>query len=137
MECSRHSPTLLELVHAPVNDSLVGEHISSQFHCSKLHERLTPAVEHVVENTIELVDFAMCSVAGANERLRVKRFVSDLISGAGIEASVLLALLVYIARAKAHITIIDPYRAYERVFLGALVIAHKVTHIAIAVHEIF
>lgn len=57
-----------------------------------------------------------------------KRFVWNFIHNAPVGMPILLVTLVYITRAKKYLHIEAEDRAYERVFLGALIVASKYTN---------
>ena len=54
-------------------------------------------------------------------------FVTNVLTKAEVKVPVLLVALVYIDRAKPHLQIALEQWACERVFLGALIIANKVS----------
>jgi len=115
VDSSLHSPAMLELLELSVDRTLI---------------------EHVVRSTVDVVSFAMgdastsVSSRGRKSTTSDKHesfsiFVSNVIRRAQVTAPMLLATLVYINRARPHLTIQSQKWACERVFLGALVLAAK------------
>ncbi|KAH8099608.1 hypothetical protein BXZ70DRAFT_894580 [Cristinia sonorae] len=87
-------------------------------------------IDYIVDCTSETVDLALGCNTRASGSSRPSRkahhqFVADLIHRAEVKIPVLLVALVYIDRARAHLEIaIDQY-AFERVFLGGVILANK------------
>lgn len=93
-------------------------------------------IEYVVDCVVETVDYAMgrpsTSSRGRSTRRRPEHakfttFVSNVITRAEITTPTVLAALVYIDRAKPHLQIALEEWALERVFLGAIIVASKVS----------
>lgn len=88
-------------------------------------------LDYVVDCTCETVDLALghstrSAGSSRSSRKSYHRFVADLVHRAEVKLPVLLVALVYIDRARAHLEIaIDQY-AFERVFLGGIILANKV-----------
>jgi hypothetical protein len=61
--------------------------------------------------------------------------VNNVLTRAEVEVPVVLATLVYLNRAKAHLHIALEEWANERVFLGALIVASKVSIFFIRIWE--
>lgn len=61
------------------------------------------------------------------EHVKFTTFVTNVITRAEITTPTLLASLVYIDRAKPHLHIALEEWALERVFLGAVIVASKVS----------
>lgn len=105
-------PALLELVGLEVTEKFSG---------------------HLADSVIDAVDTALGRESTFwdrthSESVRVsefKHFVSTFIRNASVEMPILLVALVYIRRAKLRLRIESDQWAYERVFLGALIVASK------------
>jgi hypothetical protein len=92
--------------------------------------------DYVVDTVVETVDFAMARPARHPPETRgmVRRpeyapfttFVTNVLTRAEVSMPTLLATLVYIDRAKPHLQIALEEWAFERVFLGAVMVASKV-----------
>lgn len=95
--------------------------------------------DYVVDCTCETVDLALGRNPRSSGSARASRkshhqFVTDLIHRAEVKIPVVLVALVYIDRARSHLEIaIDQY-AFERVFMGGLILANKV---CLFPHELF
>ena len=92
-------------------------------------------LDYVVHCTVEAVDFALGRVSSCRNsnpkdvyrRTDFTEFVAGVLSRSEMKAPVILASLVYIHRAKPHLSIGTEQWACERVFLGALILAAKVS----------
>ncbi|KAF7313165.1 Cyclin N-terminal domain-containing protein [Mycena kentingensis (nom. inval.)] len=106
-----HSPALLELVDLDLSK---------------------PVVEYLVESVVETVDFAMgrphTPRATSQYRKRFTSFAATVLTRAEVTTSTVLSTLVYLARARPHLSIALEEWALERVFLGALIVASKYTN---------
>jgi len=90
-------------------------------------------LDHIIALTIDVVDSGLtnpppkrdvstsCTPLDANFR----QFVKMVIYRAQVEVPMVLTTAVYINRAKSVLCIARPEWAYERVFLGALIVASK------------
>jgi hypothetical protein len=96
---------------------------------------LTCFIDHVVDQVIETVDYAM-GKSSSSQHTRGRRartpnqtkftgFVSTVLTRAEITTPTLLATLIYIHRARPYLHIALEEWALERVFLGALITASK------------
>ncbi|KAF7340294.1 Cyclin N-terminal domain-containing protein [Mycena venus] len=105
---STHSPELMQLLDIDLSQ---------------------PVIEYVVSCVQETVDHALRRPAGSRSPRSHKftTFVSNVLSRAEVAPATLLVALVYITRARPHISIALEQWALERVFLGALVVASKYT----------
>ncbi|KAF7310136.1 Cyclin N-terminal domain-containing protein [Mycena indigotica] len=108
-----HSPALMELIDI----------------------RLTkPVVEYLIECVVETVDFAMGRVStprGRNPSRYLSSFTTfanNVLTRAEVTPATVFASLVYISRARPHLSIALEEWALERVFLGALIVASKYTN---------
>ncbi|KAJ7087569.1 hypothetical protein B0H15DRAFT_781186 [Mycena belliarum] len=112
---AQHSPALLELVNLTISESVV---------------------EYVVDCVSETVDHAMGRApppptwgrARSSYTTKFTAFVATVLSRAEVSPSTLLTALVYVARARPHLSISLEEWALERVFLGALIAASKYTN---------
>ena len=90
--------------------------------------------EHLADSVIDAVDTALGRGVISWDRTYLesvrmsdfKHFVSIFIRNASVEMPILLVTLVYIRQAKLRLRIESDQWAYERVFLGALIVASKV-----------
>ncbi|KAJ7706831.1 hypothetical protein B0H17DRAFT_1325634 [Mycena rosella] len=111
-----HSPALLQLVDIKLT---------------------RPVIEYVVDCVSETVDYALGrSTLAPSARGRTRSpyhakfttFVSTVLARAEVTPPTVLTALVYVARARPHLSIALEEWALERVFLGALIAASKYTH---------
>ncbi|KAJ7847085.1 hypothetical protein B0H14DRAFT_2510494 [Mycena olivaceomarginata] len=105
---STHSPELMQLVDIDLSE---------------------PVIEYVVACVTETVNhaFGRPSTFRSPRAHKFTNFVSNILSRAEIAAPTLLVTLVYVARARSHLSIALEQWALERVFLGALIVASKYT----------
>ncbi|KAI5900635.1 uncharacterized protein SCHCODRAFT_02662127 [Schizophyllum commune H4-8] len=109
VDVSHHSPSVLELVETKVSRQVI---------------------DYLVEQTAETVDFALGRPHERGRSLTKQyqsftSFVNTVITRAEVTMPTILATLVYIDRARPHISIALEEWAHERVFLGALMVASK------------
>lgn len=102
-----------------------------------MNETLTARlIEYIVDRVTDVVDFALgrpsssargrpCS--GRPASTEFSSFAKLVIERAGMHIPVLLGTLVYLDRAKPHLQLSLEEWACERVFLGALICANKVS----------
>lgn len=92
-------------------------------------------LDYVVDCVVETVDYAMGrpstsagrrSTSRRRDILAFTKFVTEVFTRAEVTIPVVLASLVYVDRAKPHLHIALEEWAYERVFLGAVMLASKV-----------
>ncbi|KAJ7739555.1 hypothetical protein B0H16DRAFT_62863 [Mycena metata] len=108
-----HAPALLQLI-----DIKLDKHV----------------IDYVVECVAETVDFAMGRTQPARGRplspyvQKFTPFVRTVLSRAEVPFPTVLTALVYIHRARPHLSIALEEWALERVFLGALIVASKYTN---------
>ncbi|KAJ7917779.1 hypothetical protein B0H13DRAFT_1608086 [Mycena leptocephala] len=87
-----------------------------------------PVIDYLVTCVADTVDYAFGQPSAPPSQLSsFKRFVSSTLSYADVAPATLLVALVYIARARPHLSIALAQWARERVFLGALIAASKYT----------
>ena len=124
---SQHPVALMELVDSPMNPTLIGAHIA-HLHC-ELHSELEPPA-HVVKEVVETVECPICGSTVTNGEFsrHLNNYVSKIVSNAHVKTAVLLTVLVYLSRAKARIVHTHRHLAHKPIFLGTLIIAHKVTY---------
>lgn len=128
---SVHSPAMLQLLETKVSRSLIGKSLRTHFLCFLTY---FPSLEYVVDCVIDTVHYAMGrpsssrgrSQSRLNENAKFTKFVTDVFQKAEVKLPVILLMLVYIDRAKPHLQIALEQWAFERVFLGALILANKV-----------
>jgi hypothetical protein len=86
-------------------------------------------VDYVVNCVVETVDYAMEHSPSLmpDTKAGFAAFVTDFIMRAQITTPTLLGALVYVERAKPHLYIALEKWASERVFLGAIILASKVS----------
>lgn len=134
VDANLHSPALLELLDIKISRTLIGMSfnvLQSALACKPVLTSSSLCTEYVVECTCETVDLALgrnphTSGSQRPSRKANHQFVADLIHRAEVKIPVLLVALVYIDRARSHLEIaIDQY-AFERVFLGGVILANKV-----------
>ncbi|KAJ7445271.1 hypothetical protein FB451DRAFT_1055677 [Mycena latifolia] len=104
---ARHSPDLLKLIDSELSP---------------------PVIDYIVDCVSETVAFVMGRPPFASQ---VKRefasFVSTVLARAEVSTPTVLTALVYVARARPHLSIALEQWAHERVWLGALIAASKYT----------
>ncbi|THH20904.1 hypothetical protein EW146_g567 [Bondarzewia mesenterica] len=112
---SFHSPALLELVDLKLT---------------------RPIIEYLIDSVVETVDYALGRPSHSGRGRSLSRHfegsafatcVNNVLERAEVEVPVVLASLVYLDRAKPHLHIALEEWANERVFLGALIVASKVS----------
>lgn len=128
-----HSPALLELINIKVSKHVIGTFLLPPYPPSNTH--IFP--EYLVDCVVETVDYAMGrpTPSSSRSRSRARRpehakfttFVKNVIERAEITIQTILVALVYIDRAKPHLHIALEEWALERVFLGAIIVASKVS----------
>jgi Cyclin, N-terminal domain len=91
--------------------------------------------DFIIQNTIDVVSFAFSSSPPSNRSpdqpvsdayTAFTEFASNVVKRSDVPVTVLLVALVYINRARPYLHIETEDYAYERVFLGAIVLASKV-----------
>ncbi|KAJ7481026.1 hypothetical protein B0H11DRAFT_1863347 [Mycena galericulata] len=96
-----------------------------------------PVIEYVVDCVSETVDYAMGRTTSPTRgrshtrsayHAKFASFVSTVLSRAEVGPSTILVALVYMERARPHLSISLEQWALERVFLGALIVAAKYTN---------
>ena len=100
---------------------------------------LTPLAEHLVRCTIDAVDYAMGRRSSSDIRGRrtprsplrtnFAEFATGVIQKSQVTLPIILVALVYIERSRPHLFVELEQWACERIFLGALVVASKVSHV--------
>jgi hypothetical protein len=94
------------------------------------------SLEHLIDSVIETVDFALNRPSHSGRGRTLSRhsegtaftvMVNNVIARAEVELPVVLATLVYLNRARPHLHIALEEWANERVFLGAIIVASKVS----------
>ncbi|KAL4248808.1 Cyclin PHO80-like protein [Abortiporus biennis] len=110
VQSALHSPALLELLDTKLAQTLLDylvDHIIETVHCALLNSSSSSAHGRL------------------SARERFSHFVRTVVYRAEVKIPVLLVALCYIDRAKPQLHIAVEQWAYERVFLGAIVLAYK------------
>lgn len=102
---------------------------------SALFKLLTFRVDYLVELTIDVVNHGLGRPPNKRGRsasrnifhTKFHNFVDNLVHRAQVTVPMLLVTAAYITRARPFISIARPDWAFERVFLGALIVATKVS----------
>ncbi|KAJ7766605.1 hypothetical protein B0H16DRAFT_1366665 [Mycena metata] len=105
-----HSPALMQLI-----DIKLDRHV----------------IDYVVECVADTVDYAMGRTHARGRSPYTHKFttfVQTVLSRAEVTAATVLTTLVYVARARPHLSVALEEWALERVFLGALIVASKYTN---------
>jgi hypothetical protein len=135
---SLHSPALLELLDIkltqPVIDYVVNCVVETADYAmgrtsQQQQQQLQPTHprrHHHLSSPSRPSSPAPQSLSAAR-RADFARFVASVLSRADVSAAVVLATLVYVDRAKPHLHIALEEWVLERVFLGALIVASKVS----------
>ncbi|KAF7310126.1 Cyclin N-terminal domain-containing protein [Mycena indigotica] len=116
---ARHAASLVDPArHSPAMTQLIDVRLTK------------PVVQYLIDTVVDAVDFAMGRSPRSHVRFRASftTFVNDVLTRAEVAPATVLAALVYIARARAHLSIALEEWALERVFLGALIVASKYTN---------
>ncbi|KAJ7438187.1 hypothetical protein B0H11DRAFT_1829443 [Mycena galericulata] len=116
-----HAASLVDpSVHSPEVMQLVSIELSK------------PLIQYVVECVSETVDYVFGRTSprprGRTPHKRFTAFVARVLTRAEVAPATVLVTLVYIARARPHLSIALAQWARERVFLGALIAAAKYTN---------
>ncbi|KAJ7829051.1 hypothetical protein B0H13DRAFT_1538421, partial [Mycena leptocephala] len=112
-----HAPALLRLIVANL-DGFVFELIA---------DRVFNTVDHALQRGASS-SMPLETVAGSGYVAKAIRFVSTVLLRAQVAFPTVLVALVYIDRARPHLLIALREWAFERVFLGALIVAAKYTN---------
>ncbi|KAF7291390.1 Cyclin N-terminal domain-containing protein [Mycena indigotica] len=118
-----HAASLVDpAMHSPAVMELIGIRLTK------------PVVEYLIDSVVETVDCAMGRAStprGRNPSRYLSSFttfVHNVLTRAEVTPATVLASLVYISRARPHLSIALEEWALERVFLGALIVASKYTN---------
>ncbi|KAJ7614551.1 hypothetical protein FB45DRAFT_842452 [Roridomyces roridus] len=109
-----HSPELLELVDVEVSQPVIAYLVS----------RISSAVSYSLQRSGVTPSFTRTPA----HLHKFTTFVTTVISRAEVSATDVLVTLVYLTRARHHLSIALEEWALERVFLGALICASKYTN---------
>lgn len=124
---SLHPPPLLELLNIDISYDLVSTsfiHIMEKS-CNDLS--LSGYVtDHVASITCYGMDWPSTRRSSLSRRANLFSFISHVLITANIQTPGLLVTLSYIDKAKLFLQVSNDLWACERVFLGALILAHKV-----------
>ncbi|KAI0790835.1 hypothetical protein C8Q75DRAFT_877279 [Abortiporus biennis] len=112
VDSSIHSQALLELLHTKVSRTLnnyVVDCVVDTVHTALIQSGATSCRPHIRDS----------------QRTKLLDFLDRIVYKADIKVPVLLVALVYIERAKPNLQITTEQWAYERVCLGAIMLAYK------------
>ena len=133
MDRDSHPEPIYELLQLKVDRALIGASSapSACLSSTPANPRFTAIV---VEECAETVDYALGLPTTSRGRSSVRpprdsefsTFVERVLATAQVTLTDILITLVYIRRARAHMSVETEKWALHRVFLGALVLAHKV-----------
>jgi hypothetical protein len=133
MERDSHPEAIYELLEIKVDRALIGTRSASfLLGFSSLTHVLSIAT--IVEEAAETVKYALGlpttsrgrSSSHNSKNKEFTTFVERVLDTAEVSITDILVTLVYMRRARAHLSIETEEWALHRVFLGALVLAHKV-----------
>ena len=134
MNHDSHPESIYELLEVKVDRVLIGAWLASLLSSSSSLTRVL-ATATIVEEASETVNYALGipTTSRGRSSTRTTRnkeftsFVERLLDTAETSITDILVALVYMRRARAHLTIETEEWALHRVFLGALILAHKVS----------
>ncbi|KAJ7628816.1 hypothetical protein FB45DRAFT_794735 [Roridomyces roridus] len=109
-----HSSDLLELIDIEISQPVI--------------EYLVSRVSSTVSYSLKRSGVTPSFTRSPSHLKKFTTFVSTVLSRAEVSAADVLVTLVYLTRARAHLTIALEEWALERVFLGALIISSKYTN---------
>ncbi|KAF7337817.1 Cyclin N-terminal domain-containing protein [Mycena venus] len=123
-----HAPALMQLIDIKLDRHVIGVFclLPSPFVCLFACHK-----DYVVDCVSETVDYAMGRSAPRAQSPYIPKFTAftrTVLSRAEVTPATLLVSLVYIHRARPHLSIALEEWALERVFLGALIVASKYTN---------
>lgn len=134
MDRDSHPESIHELLALKVDRALIGKPPAS-FLLS--FSSLTPILftATIVEESVETVDYALGvpttsrgrSSARTHKDQEFAKFVKRVLETTEVTTTDILVTLIYLRRAKAHLSVDTEEWALHRVFLGALLLAHKVS----------
>lgn len=137
VDASLHPPALLELVDVKLDRTVTGKFYTDSISSCIVADQAPSITEYLIDSVVETVDYALGrpspsrrgrSLHRHSENSAFATCVYNVIERAEVEMPVVLATLVYLQRAKPHLHIALEEWACERVFLGALIVASKVSH---------
>ncbi|KAJ7178773.1 hypothetical protein C8R43DRAFT_819724, partial [Mycena crocata] len=117
-----HSPALIALINIQIAKPVIKYIIDSVAETVNLGMGRTQSPAHTCETS------CVCSGQSTYNTIKFAPFVTAVISRAEVTTPTVLTALVYISRVRPHLTIAVEKWAFERVFLGALIVASKYTH---------
>ncbi|KAF9789773.1 hypothetical protein BJ322DRAFT_975719, partial [Thelephora terrestris] len=110
-------------------------------HPESIYELLALKVDRglvatIVEETVETVDYSLGLLTTSEGRSSTRthkekdfsKFVQRILQTAEVSNTDILVTLIYLRRARAHLSVDTEEWALHRVFLGALLLAHKYTN---------
>ena len=133
MDRDSHPESIYELLDLKVDRTLIGTSSRSQHPLSSFANLSSTAT--VIEECIETVDHALGlpttstprSSARSLQEVEFATFVERVLRVAEVSLTDILITLVYLRRSRAHLSVDAEKWVLHRVFLGALVLAHKVS----------
>ena len=133
MERDSHPEAIYELLEIKMDRALIGKWSPSFLSGFSPLTRVL-SVATIVEEAAETVDHALGlpttsrgrSSPRTSKNKEFTTFVERVLDTAEVSITDILVTLVYMRRARAHLSIETEEWAPHRVFLGALVLAHKV-----------
>jgi hypothetical protein len=134
MDRDSHPESIYELLQLKVDRAMIGTPFSS-FKPLGFSPANFCFTATVVEECIETVEWALGVPTTSSGRSSVRAlqdaefatFVERVLKVAEVSVTDILITLVYLRRAKAHLSVDAEKWVLHRVFLGALVLAHKVS----------
>ena len=134
MERDSHPEAIYELLEMKVDRTLIGTWSTSfllGFSSLTCVLSIATIVEEAAETVNHALGFPTTSRGRSSSRTSKDKefttFVERVLDTAEVSITDVLVTLVYMRRARAHLSIETEEWALHRVFLGALVLAHKVS----------
>ena len=143
MDRDSHPESIYELLKLKVDRALIGTSSAPPPpSCSSTNSRSSTAT--VVEECTDTVDCALGLPTSSKGRSSARTlrdqefsiFVERVLRAAEVSLTDILVTIVYLRRARAHLSLDSEKWVLHRVFLGALVLAHKVSLIDLAPHPL-
>lgn len=134
MDYDSHPESIYELLQVKVDRVLIGTWPSSLLPAFSSLIHVLPTAT-IVEEASETVNYALGLPTTSRGRSSTRttrnkeftRFVERVLDTAETSITDILVTLAYMRRARAHLSIETEEWALHRVFLGALILAHKVS----------
>ena len=134
MDRDSHPDSIYELLEIDMDRALIGTRYPSFLLGFSSLTRLL-SIATIVEEAAETVNYALGlpttsrgrSSSRTPENKEFTKFVGQVLDIAEVSITDILVTIVYMRRSRAHLSIETEEWALHRVFLGALVLAHKVS----------